>query len=125
MNNRGQTLVLFLIIIPVIIFLFICFYQIGMMKIEEKKIIGTIEEALEYGVQNLENEYVYMKIEEIITDGSDLVNDEDIEVTVGYDEINIIVEVDFNTILVSNEIVFDYTGRLINGELEIVENRGW
>ena len=124
MNNKGQTLVLFLIVIPVIVFLFVCFYQLGMIKLQEKNLIDTIEDSLEYGVNNVDNELLYIEIREMITETNDYVRDEDIEIIVESNEVNVIVKVDYKTILFNEEKIFDYTGRLVDGNIEIVENRG-
>ena len=38
MNNKGQTLVLFVILIPVLLLVFVCFYQIGSIGLDKRKI---------------------------------------------------------------------------------------
>ena len=124
MNNRGQTLVLFVILIPALIFLFICFYQIGTIKIEEKRIKEGIKEALEYGVNNLESEILYTHIEEIIMSNDSDIKDSDIEIYIVGEGLNIKVKKEYETYILDDEVVLDYTGKKVNGRLEIIENRG-
>lgn len=124
MNNKGQTLVLFVILIPALIFVFISLYQVGSIKIEEKAIKGSIEEALEYGINNLESESLYINIKEMITSSCSKIADDDIKITIGDNEINIVVSIEYETFIINDKVIFDYTGTVEEGKLKIVENRG-
>lgn len=124
MNNKGQTLVLFVILIPALIFVFISLYQVGSIKIEEKAIKGSIEEVLEYGINNLESESLYINIKEMITSSCSKIADDDIKITIGDNEINIVVSIKYETFIINDKVIFDYTGTVEEGKLKIVENRG-
>ena len=56
MNEKGQTLVLFLFLLPVLLLLFICVYQIGNLELEKKKMMGALKETVSYGLKNQESE---------------------------------------------------------------------
>ena len=55
MNNKGQTLVLFLFIIPVILLIFMAFYQFGVMQLEKRQMLDALTSTIEYGLDYQEN----------------------------------------------------------------------
>ena len=66
MNNKGQTLVLFVVIIPIILILFTYIFDIGNLYIEKRKINNTLELALEYQKENKNVEsYINKNIDDI------------------------------------------------------------
>lgn len=125
MNNKGQTLVLFVILIPVLLLLFVTFYQIGSIGLDKKKIEDSIETALEYGVNNLDSELLYVSMHDIIKESNNGIKEKDIEINVLGDEITVIVRKKYKVaFIVDEEKVYSYTGRKVNEKVEIVENRG-
>lgn len=125
MNNKGQTLVLFVILIPVLLLLFVTFYQIGSIGLDKKKIEDSIETALEYGVNNLDSELLYVSMHDIIKESNNGIKEKDIEINVLGDEITVIVRKKYKVaFIVDEEKVYSYTGKKVNEKVEIVENRG-
>ena len=125
MNNKGQTLVLFVILIPVLLLVFVCFYQIGSIGLDKRKIEDSIETALEYGVDHIDNELLYVSMREIITESNNGVRDNNIDIDVLGDEITIVVKKKYKVaFIVDEEKVYSYTGKKVNDKVEIVENRG-
>lgn len=125
MNNKGQTLVLFVILIPALLLLFVTFYQIGSIVLDKRQIEDSIETSLEYGVNNIDSELLYVSMREIITESTQGIKDSDIEINVLEDEITVIIKKKYKVaLIVDEEKVYSYTGKKINGKVEIVENRG-
>jgi hypothetical protein len=125
MNNKGQTLVLFVILIPVLLLVFVCFYQIGSIGLDKRKIEDSIETALEYGVDHIDSELLYVSMREIITESNNGVRDNNIDIDVLGDEITIVVKKKYKVaFIVDEEKVYSYTGKKVNDKVEIVENRG-
>lgn len=125
MNNKGQTLVLFVILIPVLLLVFVCFYQIGSICLDKRKIEDSIETALEYGVDHIDSELLYVSMREIITESNNGVRDNNIDIDVLGDEITIVVKKKYKVaFIVDEEKVYSYTGKKVNDKVEIVENRG-
>ena len=126
MNNRGQALALFIIILPVLMFLFICFYQIGTNKIEDKRLKESIKEAIEFGLDNLEREDVDIVIKEMIISTNKDIKEEDIEISISDNKINVKVLRKYSVMFISDDtITFDYVGKINDDKIEIMENRGW
>lgn len=125
MNNKGQTLVLFVILIPVLLLVFVCFYQIGSIGLDKRKIEDSIETALEYGVDHIDSELLYVSMREIITESNNGVRDNNIDIDVLGEEITIVVKKKYKVaFIVDEEKVYSYTGKKVNDKVEIVENRG-
>ena len=126
MNNKGQTLALFIIILPVLMFLFICFYQIGTNKIEDKRLKESIKEAIEFGLNNLKREDVDIVIKEMIISTNKEIKEEDIEVYISDNKVNVKVLRKYSIMFIKDDnVVFDYIGKIKDDKIEIIENRGW
>ncbi len=52
MNNKGQTLALFVILIPIILLLFMFIIDIGNLYVEKRKIENILDVAIEYKNEN-------------------------------------------------------------------------
>ena len=125
MNNRGQTLALFIIILPVLMFLFICFYQTGINKIEDKRLKESIEESIEFGLDNLEREDVDIVIKEMIISTNKDIKEEDIEVYISDTKVNVIVNKKYSIVFFNDDTkTFNYIGMINDDKIEIAENRG-
>ena len=53
MNNKGQTLVIFVIMLPVLILIFTLIVDYGLLSIEKRKISNNTYDALEYYLDNI------------------------------------------------------------------------
>lgn len=64
MNNRGQSLVLFILIVPILLGVMVLVFDVGNALYEKNKINNAIELVLELG---LEDEYTEEEFEELLT----------------------------------------------------------
>lgn len=62
MNNKGQTLVTFIILIPLVFLLLGLIYDIGVLVVEKKKIENSIKEIMEYSLNNIDDSSLSDKI---------------------------------------------------------------
>ena len=53
LNNKGQTLVAFIILIPVLIMIFTLVVDLGLLSIEKRKIDNEIKSTITYGLKNI------------------------------------------------------------------------
>lgn len=125
MNNKGQTLVLFLVLFPIFVIVFISFYQVGSIALEKNKIRDSIKESLEYGVNNIDDILVNEKIVEMITKENPNIKEENITIDKKDNEITItVIKKYLISFIVEDELKISYTGKMILSEIEIIENRG-
>lgn len=125
MNSNGQTLVLFVVIMPILSIMFIFLFQLGSINLDKKKVTDTIKEALNYGVNNLDSELLVTNVKNMIISNDKEILEENIVVTIEDSGLSIKVIKEYDKMLISDKIVFNYTGKLVGNKLEVIENRGW
>ena len=124
MNSNGQTLVLFVVIMPILSIMFIFLFQLGSINLDKKKVTDTIEEALNYGVNNLDSELLVTNVKNMIISNDKEILEENIVVTIEDSGLNIKVIKEYDKMFINDKIVFNYTGKLVGNKLEVIENRG-
>ena len=77
MNSKGQVLVIFVIILPIFLFLFVLAVDYGILSTEKRKIDNNIRYALEYYLNNIDNDKVYDNTIELLES-----NLKDIEISI-------------------------------------------
>lgn len=78
MNNKGQTLVIFVLVLPVIILTTFMLITKGNMYYQKRLLENNVKLALNYGLNHIENENVEIKIKELIKKNID----SEVEVTI-------------------------------------------
>lgn len=125
MNNKGQTLVLFLILFPIFLILFLTFYQVGIMTLDKKKFETSIQDAIKYGLNNMDDLSLNEKIIEIITTENINLKPENIKIDTDNEEITITVKKKYLiSFITSDNLEISYTGKIILDKIEIVKDRG-
>lgn len=64
MGNKAQTLVIFILILPILLLLFALIWEIGNLSITINKYETEIKDTIEYGLNHLDSE----NLESILTD---------------------------------------------------------
>lgn len=132
MNNKGQTLILLVFILPIILLLMALLINYGMLNNQKVVIENNIEQAIEYGLKlrqednmkqehNLSNEELEAKLEHLLEQN---ITYDTLEIDVKNTIITVKVTVltkSFMTDLVNLEkrIEFSYYGSINNGKIEI------
>ncbi len=84
MDHKGQVLVGFLLLLPLLLILFVFVIDIGFMKVEERKLENTVKEAITYGLkQESPEEEVQQQVETMIRKNIDNIEFLDTVVTNG------------------------------------------
>ena len=66
MNNKGQTLVLFVLILPIIIFIMLLVIDVSNMVITKQELNNINKMVLNYGLDIIEEENIENKLEDMI-----------------------------------------------------------
>ena len=66
MNNKGQSLVLFVILIPIIFMVLWMVYDIGSMAVLKNELDDINYMAIDYGLNHLDDTSITTKVEELI-----------------------------------------------------------
>ena len=120
MNNRGQSLALFIMIFPIVFLLLTAVYDIGNMTLTKNELDSINYLAIEYGLDHLEDEDINDKINKLI-----IKNKKDIiinKIEIAENNINIVLEDKIKTITKINilKIKSSYTG-YIEDDKKIIE----
>ena len=123
-NNKGQTLALFIILIPLIILLGSYAIDIGYMKYNENKLNSINEMAVEYVLDNIDS-LQEGKTEELISQNDDEINDVSIDVNTEEKTVKITLSKNFKGVFgnfVDKDIYeakSTYKGTIIDDEKKI------
>ena len=88
MNNKGQTLVLFVLILPIIIFIMLLVIDVSNMVITKQELNNINKMVLNYGLDIIEEENIDSKLEELINKNIS-VNEHTIKIENGTIEIDL------------------------------------
>lgn len=66
MNNRGQSLVTFVLIVPIIFLIFLMVYDIGSMVLLKNELDNINYMAIDYGLEHLSDDDIDSKLQELI-----------------------------------------------------------
>ena len=123
MNNRGQTLALFVILLPVLLLLLVLIIDIGKVIVEKLELNNINQIVLEYGLDNVEKENIYDEMLELVRLNKNDVDVIDINITSDKISLTLIDSVDFmfKKIVDINrfKIKSSYVGYIQDGEKRI------
>lgn len=58
LNHKGQTLVLFVLLLPVLLMIFGFLIDTGNLYLEKRKLEQTVKRTLQYGIEHIEEENI-------------------------------------------------------------------
>ena len=106
MNNKGQVLVIFVILLPIFLMILTFIVDLGLLSIEKRKINNNTYDAVEYYLENNNEENTIKLLENNLSDIKVEINDTD-----SYVEISVLKEYKgIYNIIYDNEIIVTYRG---------------
>ena len=66
LNNKGQSLVLFVIMLPILVFILILVIDIGKIILLKQELSNIREIVLDYGIDKIDDEDIETKLEDLI-----------------------------------------------------------
>ena len=119
MNNKGQVLIIFVILIPILILVMSMIVNIGYLQIEKKNIDNTVHDALEFYLNSSDTD------KDILA--KELINKNIATNNISIDETEFYVEISVSApvkgILNKNEDKYNVTYRGYKDNLKII--KGW
>jgi len=89
MNNKGQTLVIFVIVLPILLVMFTLIVDLGFLYIEKRNIENNVYDSLEYYLNNIDNNDIETKVNKLLNKNIKNIykltinnNDEYVEITI-------------------------------------------
>ena len=127
MNRNGQVLVSFLLILPLLLILLVFIVDMGLMKVNERKVEHVIKEAITYELKSSSisdsrvNGYIKNNLSDI----------KDVNIVVGTDNIKVSVSVYkksiFNSLIKNKNYTISksYYGYKENDKIKIIKENGY
>jgi len=121
LNNKGQVLVAFIILLPILLMLFTLVIDLGLMGYEKRNISNNIKDTIEFGLKNIDNLDIKNKMYNLLIKNID---DADIEIIIDNNYIKINVKKEYNRvfkILSNGNYVIDitYSGNIVNNKITL------
>jgi len=113
MNNKGQVLIIFVIMLPIFLLLVTFIIDLGMLSIEKRKISNNAYDAVNYYLENFNKEKTIKLLE-------DNLQNIDIEIFDNAEYVEITVKKKYKVIfniIYDNEIIITYKGIKENKEI--------
>ena len=122
MNNKGQSLVTFILFLPVLFILIAVIYDLGSLEINKTKNINEIKSAITYGLKNIDDSDIEQKLNTILDKNLKgtktlYIENNTIKVNIKYKEKSI-----FPSIIKKNYLIdITYKGYIDNGKITITK----
>lgn len=124
MNNKGQSLVTFVLVIPIAVLIFMMIYDIGSMVLLKSELNNINYLAIDYGLSNINEEDVNEKIKSLIVKNKSKIDN--ISINIEDNKIYIILEDSIDT-KISLKKIFkvksSYVGYFDNDKKKIERNK--
>ena len=119
MNNKGQTLVIFVIILPILLIIFTLIIDLGFLYLEKKNISNNVIDSLEYYLDNINDKDIEFKVKKILTENIKDIENITINNTSDYIEISVLkVRKSLYSIITSStDINISYKGNKDNKKI--------
>lgn len=123
MNNKGQVLVCFVLLIPIIFIMLFLVINLGLFSIEKRKMSNTIKSSITYGLRHIDEENIEGTLKELVKKNIDEI--EELTVLVDNDYISIKISKNYKALFkyFNNEkITLSYTGNINENKIIIRED---
>jgi len=119
MNNKGQALVIFVVILPILLIIFTLIIDLGFLYLEKKNISNNVIDSLEYYLDNITEENIDIKVKKILNENIKNVENITINDTNNYIEISVFKtrKSIYSIITSSTDINISYKGNKINKKI--------
>ena len=124
MNNKGQSLVTFVLIIPILFLIFLMVYNIGNMILLKNELNDINRIVIDYGLNNIEEENIIVKMEELVKKNKN--NIDNISINIEDNKIYVILEDSIDTNMSINglfRVKSSYVGYIDNDKKIIERNK--
>ena len=122
MNNKGQALAVFILLLPLIFLLIAIIYDLGSLSLEKQEIENEIKTSIKYGLNNTQDNDINAKINDMLNKNLDgikivTINDKTIRINVKDTKESIFP----NIIKDKYDINITYNGYIDNGKIKITK----
>lgn len=125
LNNKGQVLVCFVIMLPILLLAIALIVNLGIYGIEKRKVSNTVKDTIKYGLNHIDDDNVKDTMRDLIIQNIDDINASDINITTNNSYIKINVtkteKVLFSGFNNNLQIDVTYSGNISDNGIKIME----
>ena len=118
LNNKGQSLVMFVLIVPILFLVLVLVFDVGNALIEKQELDNINYLTIEYGLEHMNEIEIEPKMKNIITKNNNKIKD--IDIIIEEDKIKLTIKKNINGIFIKNlnlvKIESKYTGYIKDGK---------
>lgn len=118
LNNKGQSLVMFVLIVPILFLVIVLVFDVGNALIEKQELDNINYLTIEYGLEHMNEIEIEPKMKNIITKNNNKIKD--IDIIIEEDKIKLTIKKNINGIFIKNlnlvKIESKYTGYIKDGK---------
>lgn len=118
MNNKGQTLILFVLLIPLIFITLLIVIEFSKIYLDKQKTINIVKDTIEYGLKNIKEEKINEKLNNLIDAN---IKYEDKTIFISEDEIRINITKEQKIFKKIYNIKYTYKGIIKENKIIIEE----
>ena len=125
MNNKGQVLVAFILMIPIIILMCVAITDVGLMNIENRRVNNTVRNSVKYGINNLDKTNIKDTMKSLIMDNLKNVDSISIDVDIDNSYAKATVKVKYKGLIniTNRDITSSYYANINDGKVTINKER--
>lgn len=111
LNNKGQVLVCFIILIPIILLALTLVINLGLFSIEKRRVTNTVKDTISYGLKHIDDNNLSTKLNSLLLKNIDDITLENIKIELENSYIKINVHKDYKGLLsgFNNNLKIDVT----------------
>lgn len=125
MNNKGQVLVAFILMIPIILLMCVAITDVGLMNIESRRVNNTVRNSVKYGINNLDKTNIKDTMKSLIMDNLKNVDSISIDVDIDNSYAKATVKVKYKGLIniTNRDITSSYYANISDGKVTINKER--
>ena len=125
MNNKGQVLVAFILMIPIILLMCVAITDVGLMNIESRRVNNTVRNSVKYGINNLGKTNIKDTMKSLIMDNLKNVDSISIDVDIDNSYAKATVKVKYKGLIniTNRDITSSYYANISDGKVTINKER--
>lgn len=125
LNNKGQVLVCFVIMLPILLLAIALIVNLGIYGLEKRKVSNTVKDTIKYGLNHIDDDNVKDTMRDLIIQNIDDINASDINITTNNSYIKINVTKTEKALFsgFNNNLQIDvtYSGNISDNGIKIME----
>lgn len=123
MDNKGQTLVTFVLILPIILLILLCVIDYGLVSIQKHEATSSIKDSITYALKNSNSDNIEEKMKNLIYKNIDENKIKSLDISINNQTVSIKMNYKpnkiFNFININSNIELSYVGNYDNNQIRI------